>query len=96
MLRAGLLASQLWLINSASTLGEGARAVQPEAFPETLGEHVNCDCCRARMCTDELLSNLRCAECRQIELDRLFELLLRTTLFALGSLFTWLLVRHSE
>jgi hypothetical protein len=77
-------------------LGEGARAVQQEAFPGTLGEHVNCDRCRALMCTDALLSNLRCAECRQIEFDRFFEVLLRTSLIALGSLFAWLLVRHSE
>jgi hypothetical protein len=77
-------------------LGEGARAVQREAFPEILGEHVNCDRCRAQMCTDDLLNNLRCAECRQIEFDRLFEVLFRTSLIALGSLFAWLLVRHSE
>jgi len=81
---------------SASTLGEGARAVQREAFPETSGEHVNCDRCRAQMCTDELLSNLRCAECRQIEFDRFFEVVLRTSLIAIGSLFAWLLARHSE
>jgi hypothetical protein len=77
-------------------LGEGARAVQREAFPETSGEHVNCDSCRAQMCTDELLSNLRCAECRQIEFDRLFEVVLRTSLIAIGNLFAWLLARHSE
>ena len=77
-------------------MGEGARAVQREAFPERLGEDVNCDRCRAQMCTDGLLSNLRCAECRQIEFDRFFEVLLRTSLIALGSLFAWLLVRHSE
>jgi hypothetical protein len=48
------------------------------------------------MCTDDLLSNLRCAECRQIEFDRIFEVLLPTSLVALGSLLAWLLVRHSE
>jgi hypothetical protein len=48
------------------------------------------------MCTDDLLSNLRCAECRQIEFDRFFEVLFQASLVALGSLFAWLLVRHSE
>ncbi len=31
---------------------------------------MNCRECRAEMCTDGLLSKLRCAECRQIEFER--------------------------
>jgi hypothetical protein len=48
------------------------------------------------MCTDDLLSKLRCAECRQFEFDRLFEVALRASLLALGGLFAWLLVHRAE
>lgn len=58
------------------------------------GVQVNCSRCRAQMCTDDLLSKLRCAECRQVEFDRIFELCVRTSLLALGVTFVWLLVSH--
>jgi hypothetical protein len=48
------------------------------------------------MCTDDLLNKLRCAECRQIQFDRLSEIVLRASLLVVGSLFGWLLVRRSE
>ena len=77
-------------------MGEGARAVQREAFPGTLGEFVDCRRCRAKMGTDELLSKLRCAECRHIQFAQLFDVALHASLIAIGSLFTWLFVRRSQ
>src|ERR1700726_4478599 len=98
MLRAGLLASQLRLMDSLQRApwGRARGRSSGKRLPKHRGGHVNCDRCRAQMCTEGLLSNLRCAECRQIEFDRFFEVLLRTSLIAIASLFAWLLARHSE
>ncbi len=50
---------------------------------------MNCDSCRARMCTDGLLSKVRCAECRQIKLAQLREFAAKASLLALGGFFVW-------
>jgi hypothetical protein len=45
-----------------------------------MGVSVNCRQCRAGMCTDGLLSELRCAECRQIEFERFCSVALKAGL----------------
>jgi len=50
---------------------------------------VNCDICRARMCTDGVLSKLRCAECRQIKFAQLREITEKASLIALAGFFAW-------
>jgi hypothetical protein len=58
--------------------------------------HITCDKCREQMCTDNLLSNLRCAECRQIKFEQSYEFALKASLFALGGMLGWLLGHHSD
>ena len=41
---------------------------------------MNCRACRDAMCTDELLSQLRCAECSQIEFEHFCSLALKAGL----------------
>ncbi|MGC2195151.1 MAG: hypothetical protein WA628_10790 [Terriglobales bacterium] len=53
------------------TLGEGTWAVQRGTLPGK--GFVNCEICRAEMSTDGLLAKLRCAECRQLSLDRAYD-----------------------
>jgi len=48
------------------------------------------------MCTDDLLSNLRCAECRQIKFEHFFDITIKATLFALGAVFAWMMIRRTE
>ena len=57
---------------------------------------MNCDSCRALMCTEASLSRLRCARCRQIKLDQFRHFALQALLMALGGLFAWFLFRHYE
>jgi hypothetical protein len=56
---------------------------------------VNCDICRARMCTDGLLSKLRCAECRQIKFAQFRAAAATASLIALGGFFVWHFFLHS-
>jgi hypothetical protein len=44
------------------------------------GMSVTCRECRAGMCTDELLSKLRCAECRQIKFEVFCDVAIRAGL----------------
>ena len=49
------------------------------------------------MCTDGLLSELRCAECRQIEFDHFCSMALKAgLLFSLGFLAIKMLIRNAE
>lgn len=97
MHRAGLLVSQLMLTDSLQQAPWGRAHGSPAGrIPGSLGVRVHCDRCRSQMCTDDLLSKLRCAECRQFEFDRLFEVALRASPLALGGLFAWLLVHRAE
>jgi hypothetical protein len=41
------------------------------------------------MCTDGVLSKLRCAECRQIKFAQLREIAEKASLIALGGFFAW-------
>jgi hypothetical protein len=76
----------------------GAQAVQRRAFTAPLvRKTLNCDICRAEMCTSPPLSRLRCAECQQIAFEQLWDGVLRNVLlvsvgFAVGSL----IVRNIE
>jgi hypothetical protein len=57
---------------------------------------MNCHACRAKMCTEGLLSKLRCAECRQIRLDQFCDATLKVALFTLSGVFAWFLVSSSK
>ena len=73
-----------------SYLGGGRiRQSSGEYSPEYEGAYVTCDTCRARMCTDGLLSKLRCAECRQIKVDQFRDVAVKASLLALGGFFLW-------
>ena len=49
------------------------------------------------MCADELLSKLRCAECRQIEFERSCDVVLKAGLMlSVGCLFVNLLTRRDD
>lgn len=93
VLAEGLLAGT-GRVRSAS-LGEGTRAVQRGAFPEETGggASVTCAECRAEMCTTELLSKLRCAECHQIRRNELYDFAHGAFLVGLGGVTAWLLIR---
>jgi len=54
---------------------------------------VNCETCRARMCTDGLLSKVRCAECRQIKFAQFREIVEKASLIALGGFLAWSIFR---
>jgi 3'-phosphoadenosine 5'-phosphosulfate (PAPS) 3'-phosphatase len=47
------------------------------------------------MCTDRLLSKLRCAECRQIKVAQFSDVAAKASLIALGSFFIWYLFPRS-
>jgi hypothetical protein len=47
------------------------------------------------MCTDGVLSKLRCAECRQIKSARFRDVAAKVSVIALGSLFVWYFFRRS-
>lgn len=81
-----------------SYLGGGRiRQSSGEYSPELRGSQLTCDICRARMCTEGVLSKLRCAECRQIKSDQFREVAAKSSLIALGSFFLWyLLFRSTE
>jgi hypothetical protein len=57
---------------------------------------MTCEECRRRMCTDDLLSNLRCAECRQINFEPFYRLIAKAALVAVSGIFGWLLARNSR
>ena len=57
---------------------------------------VNCESCRAQMATDALLNKLRCADCRQIKFDQLFDAGVKAAFFTLGGIFAWLVLRRLE
>jgi hypothetical protein len=48
------------------------------------------------MCTDDLLSNLRCADCRQIQFERFYRFAAKAALVALSGVFSWMLARTSD
>lgn len=55
---------------------------------------VTCDECRSQMCTDDLLSNLRCAECRQFKFEEFFDFGVKVALFTVSGACAWLLFRR--
>jgi hypothetical protein len=57
------------------------------------GASVTCADCRAEMCTTELLSKLRCAECHQIRGNELYDFAYEAFLVGLGGVTAWLLMR---
>jgi hypothetical protein len=57
---------------------------------------VNCEICRARMCTDGLLSKVRCAECRQIKFAQFREIAEKASLIVLGGFLAWYIFRLAE
>ena len=58
---------------------------------------MNCRACRAAMCTDGLLSELRCAECRQIEFERFCSVALKAGLIlSIGLLAISMLTRIAD
>lgn len=59
-------------------------------------EKLTCRSCREHMCTDGLLSDLRCADCRQIRFERFCAVAVRAGLVALGGMIGWFLARHQE
>jgi hypothetical protein len=46
------------------------------------------------MCTEGLLSKLRCAECCHIKFQHFFDWTFRVSLVALGAISGWLLARN--
>ena len=59
--------------------------------------NTNCRDCRAEMCTDGLLSKLRCAECRQIEFERFSNVVFKAGLIlSVGYLALNLLTARSD
>lgn len=58
---------------------------------------MNCRACRAAMCTDGLLSELRCAECRQIEFEHFCSVAFKAgLLLSVGFLAFRMLTRNAE
>jgi hypothetical protein len=58
---------------------------------------VNCRECRAEMCTDGLLSKLRCADCRQIKLEHVCHVLLKAGLIcSVGYVLVSLIMRRAD
>jgi hypothetical protein len=53
---------------------------------------MNCHACRAEMCTERLLSQARCAECRQIRFEQLCDATLKIALITLSSVLLWVLL----
>ena len=98
--RAGLLVSDRGVHQDPlsghapiEALGEGLRAVQREVPPGPLRNLSGCDLCRAEMSTSVLLSKLRCAECRQITLAPLYDLVFKASLVAIGGIVGWAVTR---
>jgi hypothetical protein len=48
------------------------------------------------MCTDGLLSKLRCAECRQMKSDQFRDVAAKASLIALGGFFVWYFLLRTE
>jgi hypothetical protein len=57
---------------------------------------MNCRACRAEMCTEGLLSKLRCAECRQIRFEQFRDATLKAGVITLSGVFVWFLVSRSD
>jgi hypothetical protein len=57
-------------------------------------EKLNCRSCRDQMCTDGLLSELRCAHCRQIRFECFCAVAVRTSLIAIGAVIGWFFARQ--
>ena len=58
---------------------------------------MNCRACRAAMCTDGPLNQLRCAECRQIKFERLCSVALKAGLvLSFGLLAMRLFARRTD
>jgi prophage antirepressor-like protein len=57
---------------------------------------MNCHACRAEMCTEGLLSKLRCAECRQIKFEQICDATLKVALITLSGVFVWFLVSRLD
>ena len=58
---------------------------------------MTCRECRAHMCTDELLSQLRCAECRQIKFEAFCDVAIKAGLIlSVGCLVVNLFTKHSD
>ena len=54
-----------------------------------------CDECRAQMPTGSLLNKLRCADCRQVQFEQSFDLVLKVSLIAVGAALGWLFAQRS-
>jgi hypothetical protein len=48
------------------------------------------------MCTDELLSKFRCADCRHIKFSQICDATLKVALITLSGVFVWFLVSRSD
>lgn len=48
------------------------------------------------MCTDELLTKVRCANCRHAQFEPFYDLAFITLLIALTEAFTWMLWRRPQ
>ena len=48
------------------------------------------------MCTDELLTRLRCADCRQGKFEPYYDLAFMMLLIAITEAFTWMLTRRPQ
>ena len=58
---------------------------------------MTCRECRAKMCTDGLLSRLRCAECRQIKFEAFCDVVIKAGLIlSIGCLVVNLITRNSN
>ena len=76
--------------------------MNPGGHKRSRGAHcggigVSCHECRAEMCTDGLLSQLRCAECRQIKFEAFCDLAIKAGLIlSVGCLVVNLITRYSN
>jgi hypothetical protein len=55
--------------------------------------YLTCDECRAQMCTDSLLNELRCADCRHIQSEKTRAFVGKLSLVLFGGLLGYLLAR---
>jgi hypothetical protein len=59
-------------------------------------ENMTCNECRQRMCTDELLTRLRCADCRHAQFEQFYDVAFVTLLIAVTEALTWILWRRPQ
>ena len=89
---AGLDPSSYAVPHAAIPNDEEIANVQASLHPQR--KKSACDLCREGMSTSALLNRLRCADCRQITLQKLGNIGFKASLVAIGTLIGWFLTRE--